>query len=90
MADDAQRPSLRHRWEDLEIGKQFVIALPVMAVLIAVIHWTLLNQPAFRGGLYGVFWAVPAAGIIAIASQNEGSKRRKREATADEQPLDGE
>jgi hypothetical protein len=76
--------SLLHRWEELEIGKQFVIAYPVMIVVIAVIHWTLLNQPAFRGALYGLFWALPAAGVIAIASQNEGRKRRDREREARE------
>lgn len=83
MADDKQPPALLRKWESLDLGKQFVIALPILAVVIAVIHWTILNQPAFRGGLYGVFWAVPAAGLIAIASQNEASKRRKREAAAD-------
>jgi len=80
MADAKQPPGLVRKWESLELGKQFAIALPIMAVVIAVIHWTLLNQPAFRGGLYGVFWAVPASALIAIASQNEASKRRKREA----------
>lgn len=76
--------SLLHRWENLELGKQFAIAYPVLAVLIAILHWTLLNQPALRGGLYGLFWAMPAAGVIALASQNEGRKRRAREAEARE------
>ena len=46
--------------------------------VIAVLHWTLLHQPPLRGGLYGLFWAVPAAGIVTIASQNERRKRRER------------
>ncbi len=97
MAEHKQPPKLLRRWEDLELGMQFIILLPIMVVVIAAIHWTMLNQPALRGGLYGVFWAVPAAGLIAIASQNEASKRRKREAAADGTsppgdgtPLDGE
>ena len=76
--------SLLHRWENLELGKQFAIAYPVLVVLISVLHWTLLNQPALRGALYGLFWAMPAAGVIALASQNEGRKRRERAAEARE------
>lgn len=70
--------SLVHRWEDIEAGKQFAAAYVVLAAVLAVIHWTLLQQPLLRGGLYGLFWAVPAAGIVTIASQNERRKRRER------------
>mgnify|MGYP006268405051 CR=1 FL=1 len=83
MADAKQPPKLLRRWEGLDMGHQFLIAWPVLTVIIAVIHWTLLNQPAFRGGLYGLFWALPAAFVVAMASQNEARKRRKREAAAD-------
>ena len=61
-----------------EAGKQFAAAYVVLAALLAVIHWTLLHQPPLRGALYGLFWAVPAAGVITLASQNERRKRRER------------
>lgn len=81
MADDR---SLLRRWEGLELGKQFAFSYPVLAVVLAVLHWTILNQPLFRGALYGLFWALPAAFVVAIASQNEGRKRREREREARE------
>ena len=81
MADDR---SLLRRWESLEVGKQFAIAYPVLVVVLSALHWTVLNQPFWRGALYGLFWALPAAIIVAIASQNEGRKRREREREARE------
>ena len=79
MSDAKQPPSLIRKWEGLDMGLQFLIAWPILIVVIAVLHWTLLNQPAFRGGLYGVFWALPAAFVVAMALQNEARKRRKQE-----------
>ena len=84
-------PRLVQRWEGLEPGKQFVIAFPVLIVLISIVHWTALNQPLWRGALYGLFWAFPAAFLVMIASQNERRKRREAAAAAeDEPPLDSE
>ena len=81
MADDR---SLLRRWEGLDLGKQFAIAYPVLVVVISALHWTVLNQPLGRGAIYGLFWALPAAIVVGVASQNEGRKRREREREARE------
>ncbi|PHX80666.1 MAG: hypothetical protein CK540_06730 [Thermoleophilia bacterium] len=73
---DQSPPKLIQRWENLEMGLQFLIAFVVLIPVIALLHWTALNQPIARGAVYGVFWALPAAFLIAIASQNEKRKRR--------------
>ncbi len=78
-------PKLIQRWENLEMGLQFLIAFVVLIPVIALLHWTALNQPLARGAVYGVFWALPAAFLVAIASQNERRKRRDALAAKDEQ-----
>ncbi len=78
-------PKLIQRWENLEMGLQFLIAFVVLIPVISLLHWTALNQPLARGAVYGVFWALPAAFLVAIASQNERRKRREALATKDEQ-----
>ncbi|MGA0121875.1 MAG: hypothetical protein ACO3KD_02550 [Gaiellales bacterium] len=78
MADDGKR-SLVRRWEDLEFGVQVALAYPVLVVLVSVLHWTALAQPFMRGFIYGLFWALPATFLVAVASQNERRKRRERE-----------
>jgi hypothetical protein len=77
MSDVKQPPTLVRRWEGLEMGLQFLIAWPTLTVIITIIHLTALNQPTWRSLLYGVFWALPAAFVVAMASQNEARKRRK-------------
>ncbi len=78
MADDEQR-SLVRRWEDLEFGVQLAVAYPVLLVVISFLHWTALAQPPGRSVIYGLFWALPATFLVAVASQNERRKRRERE-----------
>jgi hypothetical protein len=78
MADDG-RPDLVRRWEALEGGVQAAIAFPIVALLLAIGHWTVLHQPLLRGALYGLFWAIPLTFVIVLASQNEGRKRRERD-----------
>ena len=78
MADGGS-PSLVRRWEALDASRQFLIAYPVLVLVISALHWTVLFQPLERGFIYGLFWAVPAAGLIVIASRNEARKRRERE-----------
>jgi len=58
------------------MGLQFLIAWPTLTVIITIIHLQALNQPAWRSLLYGVFWALAAAFVVAMASQNEARKRR--------------
>ncbi len=67
------------RWESLDASRQFLIAYPLMVLVVSAAHWTFLFQPLERGFLYGLFWAVPAAGLVVIASRNEARKRRARE-----------
>lgn len=74
----APKTSWIERWEGLEPGKQFVISYPVMVVFLAIVHWTILNQPGYRGSIYGLFWALPAAILIVVGSQNERRKRAER------------
>lgn len=82
---ESRPPKLIQRWENLELGLQFLIAFIVLIPLISVLHWTALSQPLARGAVYGIFWALPAAFLVAIASQNERRKRREARATKDEQ-----
>jgi hypothetical protein len=63
-------------WERLPGRAQFMIALPVTAVLLFLLHLGPLNQPLARATFYGIFWAIPASAAIALASQNEARKRR--------------
>ena len=78
MAVDEKRSLLR-RWENLEFGVQLVIAYPVMVVVVSLLHLTALAQPLWRSIVYGLFWALPATFLVAVASQNERRKRRERE-----------
>ena len=82
---DQSPPKLIQRWENLEMGLQFLIAFVVLIPVIALLHWTALNQQIARGAVYGVFWALPAAFLVSIASQNERRKRRDALAAKDEQ-----
>jgi hypothetical protein len=77
MSDAKQPPTLIRKWEGFDMGLQFLIAWPSLTVIISIIHLTALNQPVWRSLLYGVFWALPAAFVVAMASQNEARKRRK-------------
>jgi len=77
MAQKEPHPLIR-RWEGLEFGLQFIIAYPTLIVLVALLHVTALAQPPMRGFIYGLFWALPAAFLVVIASQNEARKRRER------------
>ncbi len=81
---DQTPPKLIQRWENLEMGLQFLIAFIVLIPIISLLHWTALSQPPARGAIYGLFWALPAAFLIAIASQNEKRKRRALQSKKDE------
>ena len=80
MAKDAPRPAgpLARRWESLSGAAQFAICLPVTILVMWWFHVALLNQPAFwRGFFYGVFWGIPFALLIVLASTHEANKRRQ-------------
>ena len=82
---DQSPPKLIQRWENLDMGLQFLIAFVVLIPVISLLHFTALNQPFARGAVYGVFWALPAAFLVSIASQNERRKRRDALPAKDEQ-----
>lgn len=85
MARDADSRSLIRRWENLEYGLQFLIAYPVLFVVITLLHLGPLMQPPGRSMIYAVFWALPAAILVVAATQNEARKRRERERAAADQ-----
>jgi hypothetical protein len=74
---------LVQRWESLESGVQAAIAFPVLALVLAVVHLTLLNQPFWRGVGYGLFWAVPATILVVVATAHERRKRGRASAPPD-------
>ena len=76
------QPGLVERWESLESGKQAALAFPVLAVVLTIVHLTILSQPFLRGLGYGIFWAIPATLLVVVATANERRKRRRR----DEEP----
>ena len=78
------RSGLVQRWEPLEAGQQAAIAFPTLAVVLAVIHLTLLGQPLWRGIGYGIFWAVPATVLLVVATAGEKRKRERAARGGDE------
>ena len=82
MASNAP-PKLLLRWEALEGGKQAMIALPILAVILFFIHIGPLHQPVGRAIGYGIFWAIPATWAVVTASQHERKKRERRAAGDD-------
>ncbi len=72
-------PRLLLRWEALEGGKQAVIALPALSVLLFLAHLGPLHQPVGRAIGYGIFWAIPATWAVVTASQHERRKREQRD-----------
>lgn len=78
------RSGLVQRWERLEAGQQAAIAFPTLAVVLAVIHLTLLDQPLWRGIGYGIFWAVPATVLLVVATAGEKRKRERAARRAEE------
>ncbi len=73
-------PRLVLWWESLEGGKQAVIALPLLSVVLFFAHLGPLHQPVGRAIGYGIFWAIPATWAVVHASQHERRKREERDA----------
>ena len=71
------------RWEALEGGKQAMLAFPVLAVVLTLLHLGPLHQPLGRGIGYGLFWALPATAAIVSATAHERRKRAARDAADD-------
>lgn len=77
------------KWESLPGQTQIAIAFPVLVVVLFLVHITLLRQPAVRGALYAVFWAIPGTYMVVIATRTEAAKRRG-ELDGDEPHHDGD
>ena len=65
-------------WERLPPPVQVVIAFPILAGALFLLHLGPLNQPFWRAVFYGLFWSIPATAVVVIASQNEARKRSAR------------
>jgi hypothetical protein len=67
------------RWEKIPGPGQFVIAFLIWFAIFWVGHVQLLNQPVFRGFLYGIFWGGTFALLTLLATRSEQTKRYLRE-----------
>jgi hypothetical protein len=65
------------RWESLDTPVQVVVCYPVLALLFAILHLTVLSQPLGRGIAYGLFWAAPATVLVIVATAHERRKRQR-------------
>ena len=79
-----RRSRLIERWEALEGGHQSLIAFPILAVALALIHLGPLNQPLGRAIGYGLFWAIPATAAIVSATAYERRKRQRGQRSDDD------
>ena len=80
VANDVPRPAgpIARRWESLPGAVQFAICAPITILFMWWFHVALLNQPVlWRGLFYGVFWGIPFAFLIVLASTHEANKRRQ-------------
>ena len=71
--------SIQRRWEAFPGPLQFLLAFLVWFVIFWVGHVQLLNQPVFRGFLYGIFWGGTFSLLTLLATRSEQTKRHLRE-----------
>ena len=62
-------------WEGLETWKQLALSFPVFAVLTFLLNVGPFNQPILRSVFYGVFEGGVLAGLLAVATRTERSRR---------------
>jgi hypothetical protein len=62
-------------WEGLETWKQLALSFPVFAVLTFLINIGPFNQPILRSVFYGLFEGAVLAGLLAVATRTERSRR---------------
>ncbi|MGD9572763.1 MAG: hypothetical protein AB7V62_12805 [Thermoleophilia bacterium] len=68
-------PAWLRWWEDLHIGMQIALLLPVASLVLWFVHIVFLNQPILRGLSYGIFWGAVATAFIVGASRSEKARR---------------
>ena len=69
-------PAIVLWWEALETWVQLAISFPIFAVLTFLLNIGPFNQPIFRSVLYGLFEGGVIAGLLAVATATERSRRR--------------
>ncbi|MHB8613737.1 MAG: hypothetical protein ACYDAL_15145 [Candidatus Dormibacteraceae bacterium] len=62
-------------WEALDTWKQLALSFPVFAILTFLLNLGPFNQPILRSSLYGVFEGGVLAGLLAVATRTERSRR---------------
>lgn len=62
-------------WEGLDTWKQLALSFPLFAVLTFLANVGPFNQPIVRSVLYGLFEGAVLAGLLAVATRTEKSRR---------------
>jgi hypothetical protein len=62
-------------WEGLDTWKQLALSFPLFAVLTFLVNVGPFNQPIVRSVLYGLFEGAVLAGLLAVATRTEKSRR---------------
>jgi hypothetical protein len=75
-------PPLRW-WEGLETWKQVVIAGPLLSLLLFVLNWGPMSQPAERSVGYGILEGIFFTALLIVATRHERSKRERSAADGD-------
>jgi hypothetical protein len=57
------------------VATQVAVVAPVVVLVLWAAHVFLMNQPAGRGLLYGIFWGALATGAVVGASRSEKARR---------------
>src|SRR5690348_529281 len=70
-----QPPGIVLWWESLEVWQQLAISFPVFAVLTFLLNLGPFSQPILRSVFYGLFEGGVLAGLMAVATRTERSKR---------------
>ena len=62
-------------WEGLDTWKQLALSFPLFTVLTFLVNVGPFNQPIVRSVLYGLFEGAVLAGLLAVATRTEKSRR---------------
>lgn len=76
MAEPVSRRPLRW-WEGLETWKQVVIAGPLLSLLLFVLNWGPMSQPAERSVGYGILEGIFFTALLIVATRHERAKRAR-------------
>lgn len=76
MTAPVKRNRLVVLWEDLPIGVQIAVVLPVAILGLWAVHVWFLGQPNGRGFGYALFWGLIATFAIVGSTRAERARRR--------------